>query len=713
MVTFTRDADEVWRDFATDGVPASGIHKPLKSHIRTWGGEVKTSLDQFNALYENSDFFLGSSFTINPTTEATAATDVARGQVLLDAFAKQSRAVGVVPDIVIADGLHEVAIGYDCFHRGTLRATAAPDTARIWDIAFGATLVPAPDTGAYPVTIKLQVEVFTNASGTMTTGDAVELTTTGTLPTNLALATTYYVRRLSATTFSLAASSADATAGVNLIGARDLGTGVHTLTAAGYSTTFSFSAPIPAHIVANYAVGCNNVKGNNGAHAINGAQIVRTISANRFELTFACRVYGVVPTNPTTFDNATTNSLLANTLYMPKACLRFKDGAGWDGSAREGAFNLLANTSYFFLNIGFSYGGTLAPQDMIFCRHGFISLMDRVVVAGAGTSGRCIRGGYQGDFYLNRSYLGGATTAVQAYIGIAEASLTMIRPMMGSVKEELMAATALTRIFGTGAILVGAQRAVRTTYHDASITLIGSSRIRHCDSGLRTDSGLVQVSTTEDIQLCTDPIAILGPGVIAGNPAISNCTNAAVQPNVSINGGVWRRDNALPGSVSFNTAVAAQGPGFDVATHVTGSAIQVQAGQLRVGARYRCVIDVSKTAAGVAAPVITVRYGTTGTISDTARGTMTLPAQTAAADDGRIVIEVTFTAVATATIQCSAMLTHSLAATGLSTSNAPVARATSGVFTSTAGQFLSVGINAGTSAAWTINQVHATLENIN
>ncbi len=37
----TTSASLIWRDYATDGVPASGAHAPVKSEIRTWGAEIE------------------------------------------------------------------------------------------------------------------------------------------------------------------------------------------------------------------------------------------------------------------------------------------------------------------------------------------------------------------------------------------------------------------------------------------------------------------------------------------------------------------------------------------------------------------------------------------------------------------------------------------------------------------------------------------------
>lgn len=44
MVDFTKLAAEIWRDYVTDGVPASGAKKPVKADIRLWGLEAEQTL---------------------------------------------------------------------------------------------------------------------------------------------------------------------------------------------------------------------------------------------------------------------------------------------------------------------------------------------------------------------------------------------------------------------------------------------------------------------------------------------------------------------------------------------------------------------------------------------------------------------------------------------------------------------------------------------
>lgn len=45
MALFTKLFAEIFRDYATDGVPASGANKPVKSDIRQWGAEAEAALD--------------------------------------------------------------------------------------------------------------------------------------------------------------------------------------------------------------------------------------------------------------------------------------------------------------------------------------------------------------------------------------------------------------------------------------------------------------------------------------------------------------------------------------------------------------------------------------------------------------------------------------------------------------------------------------------
>jgi len=166
--------------------------------------------------------------------------------------------------------------------------------------------------------------------------------------------------------------------------------------------------------------------------------------------------------------------------------------------------------------------------------------------------------------------------------------------------------------------------------------------------------------------------------------------------------------------IVYNQSTAAQGAGFATDTYLTGSSVLIPASSLKIGTRYHLVFDVSKSAAGIAAPVITVRFGTNGTISDAARLTFTFTAQTAVADIGTLELWITCRAVgSSAILQGCAQLRHRLSITGLGNQPGTTLQVTSGTFDSTiANSVIGVSVNGGASAAWTVQLVQAKLENL-
>jgi hypothetical protein len=165
-----------------------------------------------------------------------------------------------------------------------------------------------------------------------------------------------------------------------------------------------------------------------------------------------------------------------------------------------------------------------------------------------------------------------------------------------------------------------------------------------------------------------------------------------------------------------NQAVASQS-GFAADTYLVGSSITMPASLPQVGTTYKLVMDIAKTAAGVVAPVLTLRFGVNGTVADAALCTFTFGAQTAAVDQGTLTIPFaifrTVGAATAAVVQAIAELRHQLASTGLTvTGTAGYAElgSTSAGFNSTvAGSIIGASLNAGASAAWTITGVRAEL----
>lgn len=167
-------------------------------------------------------------------------------------------------------------------------------------------------------------------------------------------------------------------------------------------------------------------------------------------------------------------------------------------------------------------------------------------------------------------------------------------------------------------------------------------------------------------------------------------------------------------SDQYNCSVADQ-TGFASDTYLTGSNVPIPPASFQAKSLYRVRFDVVKTGAGTAAPVITVRLGTAGTIADTSRNVLTFAAQTAVIDEGQFEIEVPFRTVGsgtTAVTQATGTLQHRLSITGLSVDVSGMKKSTSAGFDSTTPTFIGISVNGGTSASWTVSSVRAQLTNL-
>lgn len=126
--------------------------------------------------------------------------------------------------------------------------------------------------------------------------------------------------------------------------------------------------------------------------------------------------------------------------------------------------------------------------------------------------------------------------------------------------------------------------------------------------------------------------------------------------------------DTLYGSPRYKNCSTAQQTGFSSETYLDGSCVTIPAGSIVAGSYYKCVFDISKTAAGTGSLIIKVWAGTTGTTSDTClRSTIFAPG-TAAADSGRAIVEILFrTGGSSATGRSLMTIFHDLAAAGLTT----------------------------------------------
>ena len=171
-------------------------------------------------------------------------------------------------------------------------------------------------------------------------------------------------------------------------------------------------------------------------------------------------------------------------------------------------------------------------------------------------------------------------------------------------------------------------------------------------------------------------------------------------------------DKPLAGINNFS--VTSQALTAATRTYIAGSAIAIPAVKLKIGTILKWKINITKTAAGVAASTIDIAFGTLGTTGDTARVSFTKPAGTAAVDEGMI----TIIAIVRGPLSASGVVTghmtvtHNLAATGHMTIPAADVQVQSAGFDVTTPTFVGICITTGTADVITIQLVTADAINL-
>lgn len=168
----------------------------------------------------------------------------------------------------------------------------------------------------------------------------------------------------------------------------------------------------------------------------------------------------------------------------------------------------------------------------------------------------------------------------------------------------------------------------------------------------------------------------------------------------------------------FNNSSSTVSAGYATDTLLAGSSILLPSGVTIAGILYEVIFDMVKTAAGTAAPIVNIRFGTAGTTADASICTMTFGAGTAAVDTGRFTMVGTLRSAGsgtTAVMAGSTMINHALAATGLTSTGASgtgqITTIGGGFNSTVANSYLSVSFNGGTSFSGTNNFVQARLYN--
>lgn len=150
-------------------------------------------------------------------------------------------------------------------------------------------------------------------------------------------------------------------------------------------------------------------------------------------------------------------------------------------------------------------------------------------------------------------------------------------------------------------------------------------------------------------------------------------------------------------------------------TYITDSGLLVPSVGLQSGGLIEWRLSASKTGAGIAAPIYTIKVGSAQSTADTTRLTLTGPAQTAVADIGMLyIIVIVRTGGAAAVLAGSAHWLHRGTAANTTTGGVGFANDASGAVEGTsasfdgsstiAGQYVSLAIDSGASGVWTVTQ---------
>ena len=162
----------------------------------------------------------------------------------------------------------------------------------------------------------------------------------------------------------------------------------------------------------------------------------------------------------------------------------------------------------------------------------------------------------------------------------------------------------------------------------------------------------------------------------------------------------------IGGRLYHRTSTASQGAGFASDTYVTDSGLLIPSFGMKAGMVFRWWITLSKTAAGTAATVVTVRTGANQSTADTSRLALTSStAQTAAVAEGIIMVTAVVRSVSATGVVAGGF--GVMAPVGLGGGKDVV----SGTFDNTAmqGLYMGLSINGGASAAWTITTVQGEI----
>ena len=310
-----------------------------------------------------------------------------------------------------------------------------------------------------------------------------------------------------------------------------------------------------------------------------------------------------------------------------------------------------------------------------------------------------VSGGITGSMYGTASYAVTAAYAMNAGGGSGAGF-----PYSGSavITGSLLVSGSGNAFIVSGSQLITGNLTVSgTLYAQNMVTVTQSILTNYIVTGSLNLSGSLIVTGSAAFANGVDSLAIVGGriSVSASAAPSGGMVLTATSPTTA----TWQ--HTLNNNISV--VVSTGSIGFNADAYLTGSFIVFPSTPI-VGTTYKLKFDVTKTAVGTATPILTIRTGTTGTMSDTARLVFTFGAGTAVADNGVFEVILAFrTAGTAATIVGNATLLNNLTTTGLS--NAIKARTSASVtFDATSASFgIGASYNGGTAATHSVQFTYA------
>lgn len=149
-----------------------------------------------------------------------------------------------------------------------------------------------------------------------------------------------------------------------------------------------------------------------------------------------------------------------------------------------------------------------------------------------------------------------------------------------------------------------------------------------------------------------------------------------------------------------------------VDTYLLGIAVPSHLLQAKVLMKWR--MFMTKTGAGVAAPLWNIRVGALGTVADASRCLFTGPAQTAVIDAGFVEVTAILRNIGAAgVISGGLILNHNLAATGFANIGSPTLQTIGAGFDTTlANLIVGLSVNPGAAGVWTHQVVSMELQGL-